>query len=96
MSSVPSPTIGSALLILFNLLYFVMMMLVASLIIERVWIGRSRWITLPLVATSFLIFSLHPGLFLRILESVTDPFSFSGLVAISGFGILSGLVMSSL
>ena len=96
MNTVSSPGISTALLILFNLLYFVLIMLLTSLFIERVWIGRSRWIILPLVAFSIMIFALHPGLFLRMLEVVTGSFSFRGMLAITGFGSLAGMVMSSL
>ena len=96
MNTVSSPGISTALLILFNLLYFVLIMLLTSLFIERVWIGRSRWIILPLVGFSLVIFALHPGLFLRMLEVVTGSFSFRGLLTITGFGSLAGMVMSSL
>lgn len=96
MNTVSSPGISAALLILFNLLYFVLIMLLVSLFIERIWIGRSKWIILPLITVSITIFILHPGLFLRILEAVTGSFSLQGILAITGFGILSGMVMSSL
>jgi hypothetical protein len=96
MNTVSSPGIGTALLILFNLLYFVSIMLLISLFIERIWIGRSRWIILPLVVISFMIFAIHPNLFLHILEAVTGSFSLRGMLSITGFGILAGMVMSSL
>ena len=96
MNTLSSTGIGTALLILFNLLYFVMIMLLMSLFIERIWIGRSRWLILPLIVFSFTIFALHPGLFFRILEAVTGSFSLGGVLMITGFGILSGMVMSSL
>jgi hypothetical protein len=96
MNAVSSPGISAALLILFNLLYFVIIMLVMSLFIERIWIGRSRWIILPVIALSFVIFAFYPGLFLRILETVTGPFSIGGILAITGSGILAGMAMSSL
>lgn len=96
MDTISSPGISAALLILFNLLYFVFIMLLMSLFIERIWIGRSRWIILPLVVFSIAIFALHPGLFLRILEAVTGSFSLGRILSITGFGILAGMVMSSL
>ena len=96
MNDVSSPGIGTALLILFNLLYFVSIMLLISLFIERIWIGRSRWIILPVVTFSFAIFVIRPGLFLNILEAVTGSFSMRGMLLITGFGILAGMVMSSL
>jgi len=96
MNAVSSPGIGAALLILFNLLYFVLITLLVSLFIERIWIGRSRWIILPVISLSFAIFAFHPALFLRILETVTGPFSLRGILAITGFGILAGMAMSSL
>lgn len=96
MNVVSSPGIGTALLILFNMLYFVLVMLLMSLFIENIWIGKSRWIILPLIVFSCTILALHPGLFLRILEAVTGSFSLHGMLAITGFGILSGMVMSSL
>jgi len=95
-TTIYSPGIGAAFLILFNLLYFVLIMLLVSLFIERIWIGRSQWMILPLIAISFTVFFLHPRLFLRIMEAVTGSFSISGLLVITGFGILSGMVMSSL
>jgi len=38
MNTISSPGISAALLILFNLLYFVFIMLLISLFIERIWI----------------------------------------------------------
>jgi hypothetical protein len=96
MNAVSSPGIGAALLILFNLLYFVAVMLLMSIFVERIWIGRSRWIILPLIACSLAIFAFHPILFMRILETVTGSFSIWGMFAITGFGILAGMLMSSL
>lgn len=96
MNTVSSPGISTALLILFNLLYFVLIMLLTSFFIERVWSGRSRWIILPLVVFSIVIFALHPGLFLRMLETVTGLFSLRGMLVITGFGSLAGMVMSNL
>ncbi|MGZ3596262.1 MAG: hypothetical protein ACXVAD_11885 [Syntrophales bacterium] len=96
MNTASSPGIGAALLILFNLLYFVAVMLLMSIFIERIWIGRSRWIILPLIAFSLMIFAFHPSLFPRILETVTGSFSIRGMFAITGFGILAGMLMSSL
>ncbi|MGA2330948.1 MAG: hypothetical protein ABSG75_04240 [Syntrophales bacterium] len=96
MNEVSSPGIGAALLILFNLLYFVAVVLLMSIFIERIWIGRSRWIILPVIAFSLVIFASHPGLFIGILTTVTGPFSLLGMFAITGFGILVGMVMSSL
>ena len=96
MNTISSPGIGTALLILFNLQYFVFVTLLISLFIERIWIGRSRWIILPLAVFSIVIFALHPGLLLSLLEAVTGSFSLGRMLAITGFGILSGMVMSSL
>ncbi len=96
MNTVSAPGIGTALLILFNLLFFVLIMLLMSIFIERIWLGRSRWIILPVIGFSFVIFAFHPGLFLCILESVTGPFSFRGVLTITGFGVLAGMAMSSL
>jgi uncharacterized membrane protein YqhA len=96
MNAVSSPGIGTALLILFNLLYFVTVMLLMSIFIERIWIGRSRWIILPVIAFLFIVFALYPRLFLRILQTVTGSFSIVRLFAITVFGILAGMVMSSL
>jgi hypothetical protein len=96
MNAVSSPGISVAFLILFNLIYFVLIMLLISLFIEKIWIGRSRWIILPLVTLSLIIFAIHPSLFLRILEAVTGSFSLRGMLAVTGFGILTGMVMSSL
>ncbi|MGO9138030.1 MAG: hypothetical protein ACLP9S_10475 [Syntrophales bacterium] len=96
MNAVSSPGIGAALLILFNLLYFVVVMLLMSIFIERIWIGRSRWIILPLIAFSLLIFAFRPSLFLKILETVTGSFSTRRMFTVTGFGILAGMLMSSL
>jgi hypothetical protein len=88
--------ISDAIGILFHLLYFVLIMLAASVFLDRIWIGRSQWIVLPLIAASILIFSLYPGLLLRILGAVTGPVSVRSLAVIAGFGILAGMVMASL
>jgi hypothetical protein len=96
MLTVSSPGIGSAFLILFNLLYFVGVMLASSLYIENIWIGRSRWIVLPILVISVVVFYFYPGLFLQILEGVVGPFSVNGILSVTGFGILAGMAMSSL
>lgn len=96
MNVVSSPGIGAALSIHFNLFYFVAVMLLMSIFIERIWIGRSRCIILPLIAFSLVIFAFHPTLFLRILETVTASFLIRGMFVITGFGILAGMLMSSL
>ncbi|OPY82551.1 MAG: hypothetical protein A4E70_00711 [Syntrophus sp. PtaU1.Bin005] len=96
MNAISSPGISDALLILFNLVYFVMTMILTSLFIERIWIGRTQWLILPLIALSLCLFLLHPPLFLHILKAVTGPFSIQGLMVVTGFGVLSGMVMSSL
>jgi len=96
MNAVSSPGIGTAFLILFNLIYLVMIMMLISLFIDRIWIGRSRWIILPVVAFSLATFGLHPGLFLHLIEAVTGSFSLRGMLVITGFGILAGMATSSL
>jgi hypothetical protein len=96
MNAISSPGIGAAFLILFNLLYFVLIMILSSLFIERIWIGRSQWVILPFIAFSFALFFLHPRMFLHIIEAVAGPFSIQGILVVTGFGILAGMVMSSL
>lgn len=96
MLTVSSPGIGTAFLILFHLLYFVGITLASSLFIENIWIGRSRWIVLPLLAITLVIFYFTPGLLLRLLEVVIGPFSVSGILSITAFEIIAGLAMSSL
>jgi len=96
MSSLFSPGGSAALSILCSLLYFVLIMVLTILFIERIWVGRSQWTIVPLVLFSFVLFGFHPALFLDILEAVTGFFSFRGMVVISGFGILAGMATSSL
>ena len=96
MDPLSSPGIGAALSILFNLLYFVTIALLFSLLIERIWIGKSRWILLTLVLLSVAILFLHPGLLLQTLQEETGSFSMRGLLSITGLGILAGMIMSSL
>ncbi|WP_093883083.1 hypothetical protein [Syntrophus gentianae] len=83
-------------MILFNLLYFVLIMTLTSLFIERIWIGRTRWLILPLITLSFGLFFLKPSLFLYILGAVAGPFSIQGMLVVTGCGILAGMAMSSL
>lgn len=96
MNTIAPQGIGTAFLILFNLLYFVLIMNLVSLFIERIWTGRSQWVILPLIAASLIVFYFHPRLFLRMIEAVTGPLSFSGMLIITGFGILAGMITSSL
>ena len=96
MNTLSSSGIGTALSILFNLLYFVSIALLVSLLIERIWIGKSRWILLPLVLLSVAIWFLYPGLLLQTLREVTGSFSVRGLLSITGLGILAGTILSSL
>lgn len=96
MNTLASPGISAAFLILFNLLYFVLIMMVVSLFIETIWIGPSQWLLLPVIALSFLVFLCKPGLLLRIVEAVTGSFSLQGMLVITGCGILAGMAGSSL
>ena len=96
MNAASSPGIGTAFLIMFNLLYFVMIVLLITLLIERIWVGWSRWIILPVVTISIAVFGFNPGLLLNIIEAVTGPFSLQGVLVITGFGILAGMAASSL
>jgi len=96
MNAISSPGISDALLILFNLVYFVMTMILTSLFVERIWIGRSQWLILPMIALSVAVFFVHPALFLHIIQAVTGPFSIQGVLVVTGCGILSGMVTSSL
>ncbi len=93
MNAISSPGIGDLFLILFNLLYFVLIMTLTSLFIERIWIGRTRWLILPLITLSFGLFFLKPSL---ILDAVAGPFSIRGMLVVTGCGILAGTAMSSL
>jgi len=95
MNSIFLPGIGTALLILFGLLYFVVVMVLSIIFIERVWTGQSKWLILPVVICSAVIFGFHPSLLLRILEAMIG-FSISGLFAVTGLGILAGMAASSL
>lgn len=96
MSNVNSLEIISVFGILFNLLYFVLVMFLMSFFIEVIWIGRSQWIILPLVILSLALLGFHPTLFIHILKTVTGTFSFSGILIITGLGILAGMIASSL
>ncbi|ABC77678.1 hypothetical protein [Syntrophus aciditrophicus] len=96
MNAIASTGIGTAFLILFNLLYFVLIMNLVSLFIERIWIGRSQWIILPVIAVSLVVFYVYPTLFRHIIEAVTGPFSISGLLIVTGLGMLAGMLASSL
>jgi hypothetical protein len=91
-----SPGIATALLILFHLMYFVTITLLSSLFIEKLWVGRSRWIIQPLAALSVTALAIYPGFILHIIKGLTASFSVSGILSITGFGILAGAVMSSL
>jgi hypothetical protein len=96
MSNFNSPEIITVLMILFNLLYFVLVMFLMSFFIEVIWIGRSQWIILPLVIFSLAALGFHPTLFLHNLEAVTGTVSFLGILVITGFAILAGMIASSL
>ncbi len=96
MNTLSSSGIGAALSILFNLLYFVSIALLVSLLVERIWIGKSRWIILPVILLSVALLFLHPGLLLQTLREVTGSFSVRGLLSITGLGILAGMILSSL
>lgn len=96
METAYTPGIGDALIILFNLLYFVGVMLASSLFIEHIWISRSKWVILPVIAMSILLFFCYPGLLEHILKGVVGPFTLKGILTVTGVGILSGMVMSGL
>ncbi|MEN6375622.1 MAG: hypothetical protein ABFD75_12715 [Smithella sp.] len=95
MNSILLPGIGTAFLILFGLLYFVVVMVSSIIFIERVWTGQSKWIILPVVILSAVIFGFHPSIFLRIFET-TSGLPCSGLFAVTGLGILAGMAASTL
>lgn len=90
------PDITDALLILFNLLYFVLILSVTSLLIERVWLGSSRWVILPIVASAFIAFPVCPRLIVIILRSLIGPFSWLNFLIITATGIWAGMAVTSL
>lgn len=90
------PGIMDAVQILFHLLYFVFVLSATSLFLEKVWIGRTRWIILPVIALSLVLFSIHPGLVPGILTAIIGPSTISNLAVITGSGILAGMVATSL
>ena len=95
MNSIFLPGFGTALLILFGLLYFVVVTVGSIIFIERVWTGQSKWLILPVIISAAVVFGYHPSLFLRILEAMFQ-LPCLGLFVITGFGILAGMTASSL
>ncbi len=91
-----SPDITDALLILFNLLYFVLILSITSLLIERIWLGWSRWIILPVVASALIVFPIYPRLIVRILQSLIGPFSLVNFFIITAMGVWAGMAITSL
>ncbi len=85
-----------ALQILFHLLYFVFILSVTSLFLERIWIGRTRWLILPVIALSLVFFSVYPGLILGVLHAMIGPTTARNFAIITGSGILAGMAGTSL
>ncbi len=96
MNAVSSPSIFDALQILFHLLYFIFVLSATSLVLEKVWIGPTRWTILPVIALSLTLFCIYPGLILRILNAVVGPFSPRSLLVMTGSGMLAGMAGTSL
>ncbi|MEN6330546.1 MAG: hypothetical protein ABFD57_01020 [Smithella sp.] len=95
MNSIFIPDIGIALLILFSLLYFVVVMVLTIIFIEQIWTGQSKWIILPVVVFSAVLFGFKPSLLLRLPETIAG-LPFLGFFVVTGFGILAGMAASSL
>lgn len=95
MNSIFLPGIGTAFLILFGLLYFVVVMVLSIIFIERVWTGPSKWLILPVVVFTAIIFVFHPSLLLRFFETMSG-LPILGFLGITGLGMLAGMAASSL
>jgi len=95
MNSIFIPGIGTALLILFSLLYFVVVTILSIIFIERVWTGHSKWLILPIVISSAVVFGLQPSLVLH-LPATMAGLPCLGFFVVTGFGILAGMAASSL
>lgn len=95
MNSIFIPGIGTALLILFGLLYFVVVTVLTIIFIERIWTGQSKWLILPVVVFSAVLFGFQPSLLLRLPETMAGIRCLEFFV-VTGFGILAGMAASSL
>ncbi|MEQ8152727.1 MAG: hypothetical protein ABRQ30_04140 [Smithellaceae bacterium] len=95
MNSIFLPGIETAFLILFGLLYFVVVMVLSIIFIERVWTGPSKWVILPVVVFSAVIFGFQPSLLLRIFETMSG-LPCLGFLGVTGLGMLAGMAASSL
>lgn len=95
MNSIFLPGIGTAFLILFGLLYFVVVMVLSIIFIERVWTGPSKWLILPVVVFTAVIFVFHPSLLLRFFETMSG-LPILGFLGVTGLGMLAGMAASSL
>ncbi len=87
---------SSALTILFNILLFTAATFGTSLIIERYYRGRLKWILVP--AFTFLAGTLFvtTDFLLRVLASLTAPFSLHDLGLIVAGGAVTGFFFSFL
>ena len=96
MDNLFSSGINTALSILISLFYFVLVMLMTIIFLERVWTGPSQWAIVPVVLCSLALLGFHPSIFLIIIDAVTGFFSFQGVSVMTGVGILAGMASCSL
>jgi hypothetical protein len=85
-----------ALTILFNILIFSAFTFGTSLLIEKYYHGRLKWILVPSSTLASAIFIIKTGFILKVLSSLTTIFTIQDFGIILLGGIITGLFFSSL
>ena len=69
-------------------------MFLPSLLIEKFFAGRLRWLIFSVLTATMVAFALHPEIVLRVLNALFQDCSVEGVAVILAGGILSGVFIS--
>jgi|GEM_PF-763384 len=85
---------GMAVKVLLNILIFSAVTFSASLVIEKYYAGRLKWLTVTVLFLAIAGLISRPGIMPLFLSALTAPFSPKQLGLLLPGGLLSGIFMS--
>lgn len=91
----PVTELAVALRVLLNVVLFSVTMFLTSLVIERFYAGKYRWVVITLLALSMAGLSLELEVVPRVLKALSANVTLEAVALIISGGLLSGMFISS-
>jgi hypothetical protein len=81
-----------ALRILFNILIFTAALFAAALAVEKIYVGRWKWVAFSLLMGFIAAFALFPGSLISILEALPGNLTLPNMATLILGGIAAGFL----